>query len=146
MVLPIMILVFFLGALPFEAKILYNCISGVPSSLEEWLGIFKHSSSWIVGSSLFGAVIWYMLAQWIYKINNWPNADKRDVWCMLMLIPLFVAMIAAFSMPWPQEGKLCLASMFFLNTLIPYYAITAPFSPSSFKYVPIGAQLFRRWW
>jgi len=141
-----MILVFFFGALPLETRILYNSISGVASSLEEWLDIFRNRSSWIIGSSLLSAALWYVLAQWIYKIDSWLNADKRNVWGLLMLIPLFAAVIAASSMPWPQEGKLHIFFCYIFNTVVPYYFLTVLFSPSSFKYAPIGAQVFRRWW
>ena len=129
-----------------EAEHLYNVISGTPSSIEEWLNTFKDWSIYIIVSSSVSGLFWYALTQWLFKLNDWSNAGKRLVWVLLIAIPVIVTVVAILMTPTAQEGMWWTYLFYLISAIIPYYLGTALFSPSSFKFAPIGAQSLRRWW
>lgn len=129
-----------------ESEYLYNVISGTPSPIEEWLDIFKSWSIYIIVSSALSILLWYVLAQWIFKLNNWKNAGKRLTWLLLFTLPIITTIAAILFTPTTQEGIWYAYLFYVCSAIIPYYVGTVFFSPSSFKYSPIGAKHLRRGW
>lgn len=114
-------------------------------TLEEWLDSFRLWGSVGLGISLAAALGWYVLGQWWFMVDSWNNADKRPIWGLLFLFPLAGAILACILTQRAQEGSVLAYAFYFINGLLSYYLATALFSPSSFKYTPIGADKLRRW-
>lgn len=128
------------------APYLYDVVSGAPSKIERWLETYKGWSIYLTGTSLVSALLWYVLSQWFFKLNYWAKSGKRPVWSLLIAPPLLVTAIGIVLTPAAKEGMWLVYFFYFVSALIPYYLGTALFSPSSFKYAPVGSQLLRRWW
>lgn len=129
-----------------EAEHLYNAVSGTPSSIEEWLNTFKDWSIYIIVASTTSGLLWYTLAQWLFRLNDWSSAGKRLMWLLLISLPIAIAVVAILMTPAAEEGMWWTYLFYLISAIAPYYVGTALFSPSSFKYAPIGAQTVRRWW
>jgi len=129
-----------------EAEHLYNVVSGTPSSIEEWLTTFKDWSIYIIIASVISGFLWYALAQWLFRLNYWKGAGKRLVWLLLISLPVATTVAAILLTPATQEGMWWAYLFYLISAIVPYYIGTALFSPSSFKYTPVGAQALRRWW
>ncbi|HUC19887.1 MAG TPA: hypothetical protein VMR98_00110 [Candidatus Polarisedimenticolaceae bacterium] len=114
--------------------------------LDEWRQLFRYWATFGIAIGLVAALIWYLLGQWGLSLNNWTNANnKRVVWLLFLLLPLGAFVTGWLLTPPVQEGAF-LATVFYLaNNVAVYYLGTLCFSPSSFKYTPLGASTLRRW-
>ncbi|MBI1923904.1 hypothetical protein HYR99_06600 [Candidatus Poribacteria bacterium] len=114
--------------------------------LDQWLDNFERWA--IVGIIMAGiaSLLWYIFAQWVFKINHWGKSGKRGVWLLLLILPPVVAIILGFIFTQKAQAGAWPAYLFYiLNGTLCYYLATALFSPSSFKYTPWGTSKFRRW-
>ena len=143
----VIIVIFYLIAFYVEKDmVLYNTV--VPPAnvqLDQWLGSFWLWA--IVGIVTAGvaSLLWYILAQWVFKIKQWAKSGRRGIWLLLILLPA-VAIILGFVFTKKAQAGAWPAYLFYvLNGLLCYYLATALFSPSSFKYTPWGTSKFRRW-
>lgn len=129
-----------------ETRLLYETISGLPEgagTLEEWIDDFAR---WGVGGivvSFSTALLWYAIGQWVLRVERPRDCDRRPIWIALTLFPLLAAVAPIFALIGPGQGGWLAYSLFFANTLICYYISTALFSPSSYKYTPVGAAAVR---
>lgn len=114
-------------------------------SLEEWLENFRRWAIVGIASSLVAALLWYAVAAWAFKVNSWRRANKRAIWSLLFLIPVAGIVTGFVFIQQAQEGALSAYLFVVVNGLACYYLQTALFSPSSFKYTPLGASVLRRW-
>lgn len=111
----------------------------------EWLSNFQISAFICLIAALVASLLWYALTQWVFKINNSRDAGKRLIWGLLSLLPIVAVIPGVF---WTASAKtgLTLVYLFFLGDGVgTYWIATLLFSPSAFKYTPLGAQVFRRW-
>jgi hypothetical protein len=140
-------LLFFFLVIPGEFQVLDSLVTTGPDiSSDAWLELFRHWATISIGLALAAAVVWFVLGQWFYVINDWSKANnKRLVWIGLLLVSALAAVPSVFVTPPVQEwGRL--AWVFYLvNNLALYYLATLWFSPSSFKYQPPLATILRYW-
>ena len=113
-------------------------------TLGQWMTSFKKWASICIASAAFASLLWYILAQWGFKINRWEDTGgKRPIWLLLFLIPIIMTVISCIYIE-PTESNQWLIYLFFLlNGLLPYYVTTLLLSPSTFKYIPVGAKKVR---
>ncbi len=114
-------------------------------TLEAWLESFRWWGTIGIAASLAAGVIWYVMGQFLFKVNDWKDAGKRPVWVLLSLIPIGASVAAIFFTQQAQNYAWVAYVFYVVNGLLSYYLGTALFSPSSFKYTPVGASKLRRW-
>ena len=118
--------------------------TGPEIRLDEWLQQFRLWASVGIGTAWLAAVVWY-LSSVRTNLNDWMASSRRVIWMLLALLPSLALVASWLRTPPAQEGSLLAASLYFLNNALVYYLATAFFSPSSFKYTPVGATAIRRW-
>ena len=109
----------------------------------QWIASFQNYASLCVVSAGGASLLWYIFAQFVFKINRGDGAGKRIVWFLLFLVPIIMIIVSCI---YVEEAKssLWLANLFFfVNGVLPYYLTTLLFSPPSFKYAAIGAEQIR---
>ncbi len=120
-------------------------LSGVTP--EQWMASFQRWAFICVASAGLASLLWYVLAQWAFKINRWENAGKRSIWISLFLLPTIAIVVSIIFVERAESGLRFEQYVFFLiNGLLSYYFSTLLFSPSAFKYTPTGAKYVRHWW
>lgn len=89
--------------------------------------------------------IWFALARWAFKINTAMGTGRRTIWGILaavslvgsIVIPRFYSVSLGIKI---NEIVIALFVLFF--TIIGYWLLSIFTTPKSFKYTPVGAQLF----
>jgi len=114
-------------------------------TIEEWLDDFKYWAAIGIVAALATSLLWYVIGQWFFRVDHWATSQRRPVWALLFIVPAAVAIVGMVLTKQPQEGWLYAPLFFFLNGILVYYLQTTFFSPSSFKYTPVGASKLRRW-
>jgi hypothetical protein len=129
-----------------ETPWLYGYVGGVPSaSIQDWLADFRTWSNIAVGGSLLVALAWYFLARWRFRADQLPLADRRPCWMLCFLVCLAVGLLAIFATPMPDAGAWLAIVFYLVNATAVFYFSSALFSPSGFKFTPLGALSLRRW-
>ncbi|MFA4827827.1 MAG: hypothetical protein WC855_10925 [Thermodesulfovibrionales bacterium] len=113
--------------------------------LSQWLDSFKFWASTGIFASLTASLLWYIIFQWIVKVNDSAISDKRIIWLSFFILPVIFIMLGIFYTKQAEAGSWVANLFYVLNGLFCYYFATALFSPSSFKYTPLWASKFR-WW
>jgi len=117
-------------------------------TIGQWLDDFKYWA--VLGITMAGvaSLLWYVLAQWGFKVNKWTQTNKgRPTWLLFFLLPIAFAIWGIIKLKTPGQGAWLAYLCFSVNGLLCYYFPTALFSPSAFKYAPLGARLiWRRLW
>jgi hypothetical protein len=114
-------------------------------TLEEWLDSFRHWGTIGITVAATTGLLWYFLGQWMFEVNSWSKANRRPIWFLLFLGPIIAAALGVVFTTQSQGGAWAAFLFYLLNSTLCYYLATALFSPSSFKYVPVGASKLRRW-
>jgi len=131
-----------------ENYFLYNTV--VPPAgvkLEQWLDSFERWAFVGIITSGAASLLWYILAQCVFKINDWKKSGKRVIWVLLILLPVIAIILGITFTKQAQEGAWLAYLFYALNGLLCYYLATALCSPSSFKYTPLlASQVWRRVW
>ena len=110
----------------------------------QWMGSFKKWASICIASAGLASLLWYILAQWGFKINRWEDTGgKRSIWFLLFLIPIIITVVSCIYVERTENSQWLIYLFFTLNGLLPYYITTFLFSPAGFKYIPIGAKPIR---
>jgi hypothetical protein len=138
----------YLGAVPGEDQLLDSLVDTGPNlTLDEWRESFKFWA-WIGFVVAAGAaVLWFIWAQWGISLNYWGNVkNKRWTWLLIVVFPLGAVMLGYLRTPTVQDRGYLATGFYLLNNVVLYYLLTLLFSPSSFKYTPLGAAAVRRWW
>jgi hypothetical protein len=141
-------LLFSFVIIPAEDQLLDSLVSTGPDiTLDAWRDLFKDWAKLGVVVALFAAFLWYAQGQWFFILNNLTNANKKKrwVWLALLGVALLAAVPGDLLTPRVQEwGRL--ATVFYVaNNFLAYYVVTLVWSPSSFKYMPLGATTLRYW-
>ena len=144
----VIFIVFFFVFVDLEIRFLDTNPPQLPTNLTmgEWKASFEMWAYICVGSAGVASLLWYILAQWTFKINRWEDTEKRSTWVWLYFLLPFAAFIVSVICVKRTESSLTWVYLFFfLNGLFHYYIATLLFSPSSFKYTPIAAKYLRHW-
>ena len=146
----IALLVFYL-AVPFESEFLESWVTTGPDlTLDTWRELFTYWAALGIAISLTAALLWFALGQWVFSMNRWTTANnKRTVWFILAAVALAAALPGMLLMPVVQEGGRKAWPFYLLNNLVVFYFSTLLWSPSSFKYTPLGGSFMRplrQWW
>ncbi|MFN7923537.1 MAG: hypothetical protein U0Q16_25780 [Bryobacteraceae bacterium] len=113
------------------------------------------TSSWansLLQSGLFAGaaillldLIWFALAQWVWRVSDYRKADKRAAWLILAIAAAVCTTGAAF---WPatalEAGFFPWIFLFYVALFVwGFYLATAWFSPPAYKYTPLLAEKLR---
>ena len=113
-------------------------------TMKQWKASFQMWAFVCGGTAGVASLLWYILAQWTFKINRWENTEgKRPIWGLLLFLPIIIIVVSCFRVERAESSLTGVYLLFFLNGLLPYYLATLLFSPSSFKYTPILAKPIR---
>lgn len=125
--------------------VLNEKIIPVEGTTEAWIESFGRWATLSIYGSFAAGMLWYVLGQWVFKVNDWRQSGKRPVWLLLMTVPFALFVLSCVFTSRPQEGALYAYLFYFLNSHLTYYLATTLFSPSSFMYTPLGASTLRHW-
>lgn len=114
-------------------------------SIEEWLDSFRRWGTIGISVSAATGLFWYVLGQGFFDVNRWTEANRRPIWLLLFFCPVIAGVLGIVFTKQAQQGAWAAFLFYFLNSTLCYYLETALFSPSSFKYTPLGASKLRRW-
>lgn len=114
--------------------------------LPQWLDSFKFWANWGITVSLVAILLWYVIAQWGFKVNHWSASGKRVIWSLFFILPVIVIILGFVLTQQAQEFGWIVYLFYIFNGVLSYYLATALFSPSSFKYTPLWADKLRRLW
>ncbi len=110
----------------------------------QWRASFQNWASICIACAGVASLLWYILAQWGFKINRWEDTGgKRSIWFLLFLIPIIITVVSCIYVEQTENSQWLIYLFFSLNGLLPYYGTTLLLSPSAFKYIPIGAKSIR---
>ena len=132
-----------------EVTWVYNTVTPISGPIEQWLPEFQEYATYGIIIACLSAVLWFIFAQWIFKVNKFTAAGKRVAWglfTLFALLPVVVFSIIQTLQSPVQEGMLVPPLIYLLNFIITFYLATLLFSPASFKYAPVLAKVVRRWW
>jgi hypothetical protein len=135
----------FLLLLGFEEVQVESRVEPIGVRLPEWLGGFRFWGRVGIATSLVAGLVWYLVAQWKFKIDRFKESRRRVVWALLFLLPVLATIAAVYFTKPVQAGAWWANGFYCFNALAVYYLETALFSPSAFKYTPIGSQRIRIW-
>ena len=139
--------VLFLVALFGESGALGAVVSGglkQGTSLEDWIGDFIDWRLAGAVAGVFAAFLWYVLGQWVLRVEHPVESERRPVWLVLAVIPALAALVGLVEMRTPAEGGWLMYVFMIYGPILCYYLCTALFSPSSYRDTPLGAAALRR--
>ena len=139
--------IFFLIVVLVELPWLSANLPQLPEGItkEQWETSF---SSWALGGVCLAgsaSLLWYILAQWSFKINHPEDAKGKGItWGVFFLITVIgaIATSVIFTMQ-VKIGGIAVHLLFVLNGAGCYYLSTLLFSPPVFKFIPWGAARIR---
>ena len=139
---------FFLLLVYLQREFLDRNLPQLPDGVtpQQWVGSFIGWAHFCVVSAAIASLLWYGLAQWVFKIRKWEDTEKRPWWIALCILPLAAIIASCIFVKRAEDGLRLEQCIFFLiNGLFSYYISTVLFSPSSFKYTPVLAKRIRYW-
>lgn len=120
----------------------------VPSNsldLQDWLRRFSDLAFYGIVCSVLASICWYVLGQWIFKVDDWKSANHRVTWGLLIFVPFIFFALSWYFTPPAQEGHFYAYICYLVNNLAIYLLATVLFSPAAYKYTPLGSTAIRRW-
>lgn len=115
-------------------------------TMEQWKASFQMWAFICVASAGLASLLWYLFAQCTFKINRWEDSRKRPQWILCFILPSAAIVFSVIFVKKAEGGLRAEQLIFFVvNGLLSYYLSTLLFSPSAFKYIPIGAKRIRHW-
>lgn len=117
-------------------------------SIEDWANEYtKWAGQYGIGITSFGILLWYILAQWVFKVDDYKKSGKRNWWITFFLFPITGVIISLLILVVSpiQSGFFWVVLFSILVPILCYWITTLLFSPSSFKYTPWGASKIRHW-
>ena len=110
----------------------------------------KFFSLTIAAGGLTGvcSLLWFILARWLFKINNPLGVGRRTIWALLAAVSLAgsIAIPKFYSAMLGIQINIVIIVLFVIFfTVISYWLMSIFITPKPFKYTPVGAQLFSRW-
>lgn len=136
-------------AIPAEDQLLDSLVTTGPNiTLDAWREVFRNWAMLGIGIALAAALFWFVLGQWGFSMNQWKTANNKRWawWGGLFVVAILAAAPGYYFTPTVQEGGRLTLLFYLANNVLVYYVGTLLFSPSSFKYMPLGATSVRRYW
>ena len=93
------------------------------------------------------SLIWFVLTRWVFKINYALGTGRRTVWALIAAVSLFGSILIPrfYSVALGMKVNIVIIAVFVIFfTVIGYWLVSIFTTPKSFKYTPLGAQLFVR--
>lgn len=93
------------------------------------------------------SLIWFILARCTFKINTATGTGRRTIWAILAAVSLIVSIaVPQFYSAYLgiKINGIIIALFILFFTVIDYWLLSIFTTPKSFKYTPVGAQLFIR--
>jgi hypothetical protein len=115
--------------------------------IEDWASEYiKWAGLYGIGITALGNLLWYVLAQWVFHVDEYKKSEKRKVWISFFLFPIAGVIISLMILVFnPIQSGIPWVVLFSLVPILCYWITTLLFSPSSFKYNPWGASAIRHW-
>ena len=91
------------------------------------------------------SLLWFILARWAFKINTAMGTGRRTVWAILAAVSFVGSIIVPrfYSVSLGIKINVIVIALFVLFfTVLGYWLLSIFTTPKSFKYTPVGAQLF----
>lgn len=124
-----------------ETSVLRPLISGIEESadltVEEWVKQFADLAMLAIGAALVAAILWYVWAEYMAKIDYSGRTSSRPIWILLMVIPIVAAEYGCLKVPAAASGAWLAYAFLWLNAIFTYWLATAMFSPSRVKTVVV---------
>lgn len=115
-------------------------------TFERWIPEY-HDWVLVIGTtSLVCSLGWLIISKLMFKVNSPNDTGRRLYWACGLFLQLGIFTVVQILKTPVKEGNLALASIFFLLALFGYYIPTVLFTPSSYKYAPLGASVIRTKW
>lgn len=117
-------------------------------TLSSWEDKFIVVTKISAGLTLLCSLLWYILARFVFSIETAEGAGKRTVWFILFLIAAVgnYVVTAYYSAELGIKVSLFVSGIFVACLALGAYWLTSIFTtPSTFKYTPIGSQIFRHY-
>ncbi len=120
--------------------------TGTDMVLDDWRAVFRWWAEVGVIVAGVAALTWFVVGQWGFSLNRWANADKRYTWWLgLFFLAVVGALPGIVLIPTAQEWGILAKVFFVVNNISVYYLATLLCSAPSYKYIPWGAAVVRRW-
>lgn len=107
----------------------------------------KFLSLTLAAGGLTGAcsLIWFVLTRKIFKITSPFDAGRRTIWAALAAVSLVgsILILRFYSVSLGIQINIVIYALFIIFfTVLGYWVVSIFTTPKSFKYTPLGAQLF----
>jgi hypothetical protein len=122
-----------------ESELLYSLVSGLSAAgvtLDEWVSVFKLWATASVTAAFSAALLWYVVADAVFKVDAPAQADRRAAWGALLLLPVSTAVLGTVFLYPAQQGAWIAYALLLSNAVACYVLATALFSPATHKYAP----------
>src|SRR5882762_526983 len=106
---------FFMLYVEIDQILSERIVPGANLTLEAWIDNFRQWASTGIAASLTAAIMWYFIAQWIFKVRSWKDAGKRPVWYLLLIIPILISALSCVFTSQTQEAVLLAYVFYFVN-------------------------------
>ena len=91
-------------------------ITGDVDDIGQWMASFKRWASICIASTGLASLLWYILAQWGFKINRWEDTTgKRPIWFLLFLIPIIFTVVSCIYVKQTENSQLVNISVFLVE-------------------------------
>lgn len=110
-----------------------------------WQEKFFSLTAAVGGLTGFCSLFWFILARWAFKISMAMDTGKRTIWAILAAVSLVgsIAIPRFYSVSLGIKVNGVIIALFILFfTVMGYWLLSIFTTPKSFKYTPVGAQLF----
>ena len=112
-----------------------------------WQSKFFNLTAAVGGLTGFCSLLWFIMSRFVFKIDSAFSAGRRTFWAILaalslvgsILIPRFYSVSLGI-----RVDGVVMALFVFFFTVLGYWLLSIFTTPKSFKYTPVGAQLFIR--
>lgn len=111
-----------------------------------WMDDFLKYASLAIVITMAADALWFVLGQYVWKVEDWRKADKRVHWYVICAFVAVAVVILLYFTAVATDTGVFYVTFFYLGVFLwSYWLATALFSPSQFKYAPPGAASLRRW-
>jgi hypothetical protein len=110
---------------------------------EDYRDSFRNWAMIVMGVSLLATLLWYVLAEWGFRVAIPVAQGKRLIWALWLAVTILAAFAAVFFCPAASINSYIPTLFYFLGGTGFYYLATVLFSPVSYKYTPPGASFLR---
>jgi hypothetical protein len=135
----------FLGLITVEVLYILPTAVALPASegMPEWLEGYRITQQeWVLIPTIALAVVWLVVC--LTKPSY--EGDNRTLWWVLWVLDAVAALICIILGKLEADTGLVPEVLTLLNAIILFWLATAPFSPVTHKFAPLGSALARKLW